>query len=39
MPRATSTEERLRELQRLHDEGLVTDEEYTQRRSAIVNSV
>jgi len=39
IPRATSTEERLRELQRLHDEGLVTDDEYTQRRSAIVNSV
>ena len=39
LPRKTSVEDRLRELQRLHDEGLVTDDEYTQRRSAIVNSL
>lgn len=39
LPRVTSAEDRLRELQRLHDQGLVTDEEYTHRRSAIVDTL
>jgi hypothetical protein len=39
IPRPTSAEDRLRELQRLHEQGLVTDEEYTHRRSAIVDTL
>ncbi len=34
-----SNEERLRELQRLKDQGLVTSEEYDARRKAIIDSV
>jgi hypothetical protein len=39
IPRARSTEDRLRELQRLHAQGLVTDEEYARRRSALVDTI
>ena len=39
IPRARTVEDRLRELQRLHEQGLVTDEEYTHRRSAIVDTL
>ena len=37
--RESSTAERLRELDRLRDEGLITDEEYEQRRAAIVEGL
>lgn len=34
-----STQERLRELQQLRDEGLITTEEYQRRRTDIVDSI
>lgn len=38
-PPAHDSENRLSELKRLHDEGLITDAEYTRRRTAIVDSL
>jgi len=38
-PPVRSTEDRLGELKRLHDEGVITDDEYTRRRTAILDSV
>jgi hypothetical protein len=38
-PGPRSAQERLRELQQLRDEGLVTAEEYESRRTAIVDSI
>lgn len=37
--REESNAERLRELQRLHDEGLITDEEYEERRVRIIEEL
>jgi hypothetical protein len=39
VPSPRTTEERLGELQRLKDQGLVTDEEYDAQRKAILGSV
>jgi hypothetical protein len=36
---ARSVEDRLRELQRLHDSGTVTDAEYAERRAAILSEI
>jgi hypothetical protein len=38
-PVAPSTADRLRELQALHEDGLLTDEEYEQKRTAIVDGM
>ena len=38
-PPARSTEDRLGELKRLHDDGVITDDEYTRGRTAILDSV
>ena len=38
-PPRRSAEDRLGELKRLHDEGLITDAEYDRRRTAILDSV
>lgn len=38
-PPAHDNENRLSELKRVHDEGLITDDEYARRRTAIVDSI
>jgi hypothetical protein len=37
VPSATSTEQQLKDLKKLHDEGLISDEVYLQRQKAILD--